>query len=247
MVVLRLKTLRVGIAMIELIFAIVIMGIALLSVPMILSTATKSSILSLQQEAIAIAATHTNALLTYAWDEQNTESKTSYVQNILHTNTTTAMLTEVGRGTLSFAAARNRTFDPAGFASVSLGKIGEGNVTDPDEDDDVDDFNGVDKTMTLIAGGQNTSDVGEYVDSNVTLSTSVMYANDNTAYDASPIQFDSSTLLATPGGNTTFIKYISTQLTSLSASNSSELSKDIRLRAFMCNVGAAKPERRGGY
>ncbi len=44
---------RPAIAMIELIFAIVIIGIVLMSVPQLISTAAKSGYVTIQQEAIS--------------------------------------------------------------------------------------------------------------------------------------------------------------------------------------------------
>jgi len=44
---------RKAIAMIELIFAIVVMGIVMLSAPMLVNKATQSSYVALQQESIA--------------------------------------------------------------------------------------------------------------------------------------------------------------------------------------------------
>ncbi len=70
-------TMRPGIAMIELIFAIVIMAIVLMSAPMMIGTATKSSNVSLQQESIAIAAAEIGMILTHHWDEGDTNETTS--------------------------------------------------------------------------------------------------------------------------------------------------------------------------
>ncbi len=53
-----------GIAMIELIFALVIMGIVLLPSPMLIQQSIKSSFVALQQESISEVATHTAILLS---------------------------------------------------------------------------------------------------------------------------------------------------------------------------------------
>jgi hypothetical protein len=65
-------TLRPAIAMVELIFAIVIMGIVLMSAPMLISTASKSGYVAIQQEAINEAASQVNMIMGYHWDENNT-------------------------------------------------------------------------------------------------------------------------------------------------------------------------------
>jgi len=68
--------LRPAIAMIELIFAIVIIGITLLSAPMIISQSVQSINTNLKQEAIAAAASQISLILTYPWDE-----KSAYIKN----------------------------------------------------------------------------------------------------------------------------------------------------------------------
>jgi type II secretory pathway pseudopilin PulG len=64
--------LRPAIAMIELIFAIVIMGIVLMSVPNLIRTTEKSGYVTIQQEAINEVSTHLNVVLSYHWDENDT-------------------------------------------------------------------------------------------------------------------------------------------------------------------------------
>ena len=59
------KRLRPAIAMIELIFALVIMGIALMSAPMLITVSTQSIEVSLQQESLNEASSRVNMLLTY--------------------------------------------------------------------------------------------------------------------------------------------------------------------------------------
>ena len=61
MVVTTIRTKR-GIAMIELIFALVIMGIVLLSAPILIQQSIKSGNVAIQQEAITAAATQTDVL-----------------------------------------------------------------------------------------------------------------------------------------------------------------------------------------
>ena len=67
------KTLRPAIAMIELIFALVIMAIVLMSAPMLISTATKSGYVAIQQEAINAAASQVNMIMGYHWDENSAD------------------------------------------------------------------------------------------------------------------------------------------------------------------------------
>lgn len=243
-----IKGFKAGIAMIELIFAIVVMGITLLSVPMLLTVVSKSSIVSFQQEAIAVTASHTNALMTYAWDEQNTETLALYIQDILHTNGA-ALLTEAGRPALSYPAARRRNFDPTGFATPALALGDDTNLTLVDTLDDVDDFNAnvVGLISAVPAGTLNDADEGEYIDVNISINTQVRYGDDTATYDSGTGVFAFSDPLSSAAmANTTNIKLITTQLTSLSLSE--ELNdKQINLSAFMCNIGTNNPITRSGY
>ena len=58
--------------MIELIFAIVIMAIALMSAPMLIRTSTQSSMVALQQESIAAAVSQMGMIMTAEWDHRDT-------------------------------------------------------------------------------------------------------------------------------------------------------------------------------
>ncbi len=64
---------RPAIAMIELIFAIVIMGIVLMSAPMLISVATKSGYVAILQEAIHEASSQVNMIAGYHWDENDAD------------------------------------------------------------------------------------------------------------------------------------------------------------------------------
>ena len=232
----RLHSFRKGIAMIELIFAIVIIGIVMLPVPNLLNQATNSSIVTFQQESIAIAASHANALMTYAWDEQNTLSQPSYTKNILSVTNGDNELNATSRVTLG-----NRQFKAGGIATPELGT--DSNATVTDTIDDVDDF--INVPQTLSPTGVNTPDQGDYIDQNITLSTSVIYGGDSADYTPASITFnkpfDAATHALPAANKTSNIKLVTVRLTSNSAS--SELAeKDISLKLFMCNIGASNPQ-----
>jgi len=236
------NTLRPAIAMIELIFAIAVLGIALLSVPNLLSVSSKSTLVMLQQEAIAMAASHTNALMTYPWDEQNTD-KYTYVTQKLNVAAGNALWDAATiMPILTFPAARSRNFAGGINASDTLGT--EVNATD----DDMDDYNGINtNTVLAIAGASSyATDEGEYVDVNISQNTTVSYGADDATYNSGTgvFTFPDPYAAGAPGG-TTNIKLITTVLTSNTAV--AELNKTIKLKAFMCNIGANKPNTLGGF
>jgi hypothetical protein len=232
----KYKNFRPAIAMIELIFALVIMGIVLLSAPMLVSQATKSSFLAFQQESIAIVSAHANALMTYAWDEQNTLSQVNFVNTILQvSNNADSELNATNRiqpGKRSF-----NTANPLAVATVTLGT----DLLGINESyDDIDDFTDSNQSLTLAATGTVTVDEGDYIDQNITLSTNVRYMTDNAAYATvtGAVVFNiPKTFVAT----TTNIKYFTVSLTS-NASSEELNKKEISLHGFVCNIGAAQPQ-----
>jgi len=213
--------------MIELIFALVIMGITMLSAPLLISQATNSSFTAFQQESVAMLASHTNAMLTYAWDEQNTESQVNFTLNIL-------TVTD-GNPALDGASRVNpgSRQDTLRAATTLMGL--DGNFTTPDTVDDVDDFSGLDQNLSATIDAIISD--GEYIDQDINITTQVNYiVEKNVDYTNTSIVYDLPKPTSVASTN---IKHITTTLTSISTSNELN-SKNIVLRAFMCNIGAAK-------
>ena len=223
---------RPAIAMIELVFAITIMGIALMAVPNLLTISSKSGFVTLQQEAINEASAHISAIMTYAWDENDTNE--SFLPPILKVSNGDSELDEDGNSGKRAGTpieSYRKFITSGGFrldASATLGKD-----SDDTENDDIDDFNG--ESTGLIVVQESNSD---YVDKNVTMTTTVEYMDDTANYDSNSFTFNP---FNTKSG-TTNIKQITVRLTS--DSGVSELSKDIVLRAFSCNIGSYHLERK---
>lgn len=233
-----------GIAMIELIFAIVVIGITLLSAPLLLSQSVKSNLVAFEQESIAIAAAHANTMMSYAWDEQNTDTS-DFEGNILHVITGDSQLEANAtlRGSTSPktpAEQRKRRFSlAASNASSPLGK------ENPNDLNDVDDFHDTNSSLRLFSTNTNKSNVGDYIDINISIATTVNYVIDNTVdYYPASNEFTFRTPSATQAASSN-IKLITTTLTSNSQSTDLN-SKQIVLRSFMCNIGAASPLQRSG-
>ena len=240
---------RPAIAMIELIFAIVIMGIVLMSAPMLISTASKSGYVAIQQEGINEAATKVNMIMGYQWDERNTDER--YLAPILRVTSGNSDLNAPDvnasrrRGTPNESYrsfVRSDSIDDLnasllstfGDTPLDTGDIGE---------DDMDDFDGG-STLNFIE-----TSVSDYVEDNTTISinTVIAYNSDmltpNTAaYNQSSITYDPFIAVTTPATDTTNIKSITVTLTS--SSGLDELDKTIILRAFSCNIGGYILEER---
>jgi len=244
----KYKSLKNGIAMIELIFALVIMGIVLLSAPMLIQQSINSSNIALQQEAISALATHIEFILTMSWDENN-----SYLQPghnpILDTN----------RIPFDFDISATPKILPAGLKNVngripetellptSFNHFGKDETNDIDTNessfvdfDDIDDFTNGHFGLKLFNNETTSSDIGDYVDKDVNITTTVTYNEDR------PIgnNLNSSTLnlggrVTTSLSIPTNIKFITSTLTS--DSGVKELEKNITLKAFSCNIGTFVP------
>ena len=233
---------RPAIAMIELIFALVVMGITLMSAPMLIERATKSSYVTLQQEAITAGATQLAMIMTAGWDHSDVNNTSEYIP-VLTTQsgsgTSPAIANCTGKNPPGVSNVRGRycrdashtSFYPATAVALDSGYA------------DIDDFNGNISDITLYAAENAVSD---YIDKNITITSNVYYGVDtpktaaggNSAggYDRI-INF--SNPFRTSSATTTHIKLITITLTS--SNQAAELSnKNIFLSAFMCNIGAPK-------
>ncbi len=236
------KQLRPAIAMIELIFAIVIMGIILMSAPMLISTAAKSGYVAIQQEAINEAASRVNMIMGYHWDENSADE--TVLDPILQTASPVTYLAEStyidGNGTgrrMGTPLESYRSFvrpDGSRLTATAAGTLGNDGI-----ENDIDDFIG---TIGLNLAGTGTG--ANYIEKNVTIVTDIAYITDATdaaTYAANTINFDAN--FAQTSATTTNIKRISTILTS-DADSPDELEKEITLHAFSCNIGGYKLEER---
>jgi len=69
---------RKAATMIELVFTIVILGIAMVTIPTMLSNISKINELSINQEAILAGSTAIGNILTYKWDEKTTDLNVTF-------------------------------------------------------------------------------------------------------------------------------------------------------------------------
>lgn len=223
----KLMQKRPAIAMIELIFAIVLMGIAMMSAPMLIDTATRSSTVALQQAAIHEAVSRVSMILTYEWDQNDTN--TSCSAPVLHTvggDSDLEVVATTSRRVGIPLGTNYHTFKCGSMelnASSLLGK--EGTVMD-----DIDDFISA-SGLTLNASGSGGKD---YIETDtVSIATNIYYSPDAANYSASSVNFDFNSTAASV--NSTSIKTI--QVTITSTSPHEELQKEVVLSAFSCNIG----------
>ena len=233
---------RKAVAMIELIFAIVIMGLALMSAPMLISQASKGGLTAVQQEAIVAASTELGMIMTRHWDEADT-NESDYAP-ILKVNENITALNETvtadGNGTgkrIGTPASSSRGFVTSNGIRLQATALNNEDGTF----DDIDDFNGKHTTLSVSAGDSTTAAVGDYIDTSLQIDTSIAYLSaPNISYAATTISFNSP--FSSTSANSTNIKSISTTVTS--GSHDTELHTRITLRAFMCNIGTYTLQRR---
>ena len=230
------KKIRPAIAMIELIFAIVVIGITLMSAPMLMSTASKSSYVAIQQEAINEAATQINMIMGYHWDPSTTDER--FLDPILIVSSGSSDLAEVNTTSnpntgrrLGTPAESYRTFiiNNSRLSATPIPSTGN-NVKD-----DITDFIG-DTNLTLIQ-----SSTSEYVETtSVNINTEIYYSEDNVSgtYNQSSITYNPFSI----SGGISNIKSIVVTLTS--SAGIEDLNKTITLHAFSCNIGGYKLEER---
>jgi hypothetical protein len=224
---------RRAIAMIELIFAIVIMGIVLMSAPTLMATAARSVTVTLQQEGINEASARIAIMMTYPWDQNDINTTCSRPAPVLVVTNGDDQLDKpagsIRRRGVPMTSNSRLFYDPCTgrqdiSASVSLGQEGT-------QIDDLDDF--TDTTLTLVENAAK-----DYVEkATVSIATQVTYGTDSANYDHASINF----VPANQTG-TTNIKNITVTLTSTSGVN--ELQKTIVMRAFSCNIGGYDYEKR---
>jgi hypothetical protein len=212
--------------MIELIFALVIMGIVFLTLPLILIQNADSVEDNLIQESIFLSSSKMSQLLTFQWDENSKDPAVILsAADVLRVSATGD--NELDRNASDFRRGHFREDKHRRMTPInnerSASAIGlEGAVYD-----DIDDFDGIVNFDIITA-----PDVGGYkkryrADVNVT------YVNDNTDYTADPVNFAFTTADAV---NTTNLKMVETSIVQ-DRTGLGDWETSVLLRAYVANIG----------
>lgn len=218
-------------AMIELVFAIVIMGIAVMSLPLILTQVQNSNSFALRQEVILSLKTKLSYIMAYPWDENTYDSESNMERflDIPNSNVTDADFNRSGlrRKGHVLADGRRRFRDDV---NESTTKIDFGTVGIPL---DIDDFDGITPET------KNITNLDDFI-FNVTLATHVFYISDRPSsgnYETNQsIDFIFNT--TNPSQNRTNIKMIKVSATA------NGLENPISMYAFSSNIGQSKVAKR---
>ena len=211
---------RFGFTLIELIVAIVVISITLMSIPMLLSQANKSDEFSLNQEAILAGMIKMGNILSYPWDEKLVNSeKTKYILDVTNGDSELDRYSDANstRRIGNFKSKfRRKFYTDETNASVTLG-YDKGN-----EFDDIDDFNGISTHISGNGGGDYIRDFN--------LTTTVNYISDQADYNSTTLTMDINTATITP---TTNIKMVEVNV--LDNKNNELITT---FRAFSSNIGS---------
>ena len=225
------KKMRHALAMIELIFAIVVMGIVMMSAPMMISTASSSGIVAVQQEAIASSASEIGMILTRDWDASGTDITTE--SPILIVTNGDPLLDMVLSPDGNSSGRRAGTPTTSTRSAYSTSGATERNATadtafNDGDTNDIDDFDGNTITLTGVR-----SAYGDVADASISIDIAVSYLSDATSSGT----YNSRILtLNDPFDNN--VSAVTTNIKSITAqTTSTNLDTNIRLQAFSCNIG----------
>lgn len=155
---------RTAFTMIELIFAIVIIAISVISLPMVSQIAARNVENSLLQEAIFAASTELNQVVSYYWDDNSMEGNSSLSRVVWTSNTDCNNDTKLRPGHINQPYHRRCNDNNATRPSTVFGP----------ESGDLDDLDDVNTTSHTIFTSSSTSS-DDYKDVYTSVST-ISYA-----------------------------------------------------------------------
>ncbi len=217
--------------MIELVFAIVIIGIAVMSLPLVLTQTQNNNNFALRQEVILSIESKLAYILSYEWDSRTYDANAS-IERVLDTNASTGANNAFYTNTIRRkghinADNRRRLFD-ALTSPTTKANFGMGGTTPQD----IDDFDGIPpETKTITA-------LDDFI-FNLTLDTTVDYVSDapigGTNYTTS-----STISFVFPEATTNTI----TNIKMIKVTGTANGIDPINMYAFSSNIGQSKITKR---
>lgn len=215
---------RKAASMLELVIAIVVMGIAVMSLPLILTQSQNANAVALQQEVILATKTKLGYILSYEWDANSYDANAS-VSRVLDTNGSTSANAAFYTTTthrIGHVIADNRRRLGDNMASPTAdGGANWGNVAL----NDIDDFDVKSENTTVVAADM------DYI-FNLELNSTVQYISDAPSagtYNNQDINFSFNA--ASAPANPTNIKMITVRTRDTSNN------VNVVLRSFASNIG----------
>ncbi len=221
---------RSGFSLVELVLAIIIIAISLMSIPMLIGESSKSNEYSLIQESVMAARTKLGNILTFDWDNNSTVKNSSgtisavvvvETQGDIDLNKTSST-SNYRRGHVHDVQRRRFDINNTRMAA-NIGTDANATIND------IDDFNGTISTVALTGGSGVAGDFDYLNSSELNISTRVYFVSDVADYNQTTINFDfnASNHIA----HTTNLKMIELSVKSAYSSD------PFILRAFSANIG----------
>ena len=157
-------------SMIELVIAIVVMGIAVMTLPLMLERTQANNAFAMQQEAILAAKTQIGDIITFPWDE-NSLNTTSNVVAVLDTDSASYQReVNTTRRIGHVVQNKRRKFFTNSTTASDIGGALTDNIID------IGDFDNTDSNLTQAAAGEDAGVLDYRFDLNMT--TKIRYIND---------------------------------------------------------------------
>ena len=216
-----------GFSLIEVVLAIVIIAISMMSVPMLLKQSSKSNEFSIIQESILATSTKLGNILSYSWDKNSYDASNAILRTLDVKNGDSELDRVIGSNDNNlrighiFYDGRRRFFD---FSSI--GRVYPDNIVNAAKVS-INDFHN--QTSTISGGGAY-----DYKDSSISIKSAIYYISDNANYNNQNINFTFTTPTNRPittANYSTNIKMI------VMTTTSPLLGHSLTLRTFESNIG----------
>lgn len=224
-----------GFSLIEVVLAIVIIAISMMSVPMLLKQTSKSDEFSIIQEAVLASSTKMGNILSYSWDKNSYDNSNFILRTLdISSNGDSELVRVIGTNDSNlrkghiFQNSRRRFFDYNGSNGITY----PDNTVTPSNKVSINDFHN--QTATIGGGGAY-----DYKDSTISMNSKIYYVPDSATYSNTNINFTFSQstsvpITSDPKTKSTNIKMI--VITTISPL----LGHSLTLRTYESNIGQSK-------
>lgn len=226
---------RRGASLLELVIAIVVMGIAVMALPLMLERVQRNNEFAMQQEGILAARTYIGDILTFPWDENSYDGDTVAVLDVAGGDNELDRIAGTPRRVGHIESDRRRKLFTANTPTTVPGALGQ----DAGDGDDLDDF---DNTVNLVgAGAGDEALVGlDYkFDINMTIATS--YVTDTADYSQQNMTGANAFIFV----DDSIVPATSTNIKMLTLNIQGQGITPFTLRAYSSNIGGGEYLRRG--
>jgi len=212
-------------SMIELVFAIVLISISMLSLPMLMTTNSSNQEDSLLQEGILLTSTKISQVLSFPWDPNSSPNPAIMSMSQVLDTAGDAELNRNGVTDFRFGhfpEELRRRMTPTAPNNRAASAIGAGANSISSQDGNVEDVN-------ATAGSEQWAYKKPW-----RLATTVAYVSDIATYSDNVVNYDFPDPIAAPAPGTTNIKAVRVFATDLTPGSTSE---GVALFSYSANIG----------